>query len=135
LLASFSFQKKPTGCYLFFSSRGSLVGHLSVREAADARAFSRYAPFSAIASNLTIHLLSIAMLPGGGATQVQSLRKELELNEENFVRLREMEAMLEEDIEIKKRSIRIEKKCIYQRSYFAKFKAEDSAKTSLSNPR
>jgi chromosome segregation ATPase len=66
---------------------------------------------------------------------VQSLRTELELNEENFVRLREMEAMLEEDVEIKKRSIRIEKKCIYQRSYFAKFKAEEKSKTSFPNPR
>ena len=66
---------------------------------------------------------------------VDALRQELEINEENYVRLREMEAMLEEDIEIKRRSVRIEKKCIYQRSYFAKFKAEDAAKHAKPNPR
>jgi len=66
---------------------------------------------------------------------VDALRQELEINEENYVRLREMEAMLEEDIEIKRRSVRIEKKCIYQRSYFAKFKAEDAAKHTKQNPR
>ena len=66
---------------------------------------------------------------------VDALRQELEINEENYVRLREMEAMLEEDIEIKSRSVRIEKKCIYQRSYFAKFKAEDAAKTAHPSPR
>jgi len=66
---------------------------------------------------------------------VQALTAELEVNEANMVELRKMESMLEEDIMIKTRSIKIEKKCIYNRSYFAKFKAEEEAKNHQPNPR
>jgi hypothetical protein len=66
---------------------------------------------------------------------VDALRMEVDINQQNLVGLREMEAMLEEDIQIKKRSLRIEKRCIYQRSYFAKFKAEEALKNEQSNPR
>ena len=66
---------------------------------------------------------------------VRALKDELDVNEQNLVELRKMESMLEEDIEIKKRSLRIERKCIYRRSYFAKFKAEEVAKNHQPNPR
>eukprot|EP00039_Didymoeca_costata_P020397 m.341117 g.341117 ORF g.341117 m.341117 type:complete len:517 (+) comp19832_c0_seq1:221-1771(+) len=64
---------------------------------------------------------------------VDALQTELDIQEGNLVELRQMEATLEEDIEIKKRSIKIEKKCLYRRSYFAKFKAEDALKESRNN--
>jgi hypothetical protein len=43
---------------------------------------------------------------------------------QNLTDLREMEVMLEEDLAIKTNSRKIEKKCVYHRSYFAKHKAD-----------
>jgi len=55
---------------------------------------------------------------------VDALKAEIDIHNQNLQDLRDMEIMLEEDLAIKTNSRKIEKKCIYLRSYFAKHKAE-----------
>eukprot|EP00041_Stephanoeca_diplocostata_P029699 m.883915 g.883915 ORF g.883915 m.883915 type:complete len:575 (-) comp23613_c0_seq2:1714-3438(-) len=61
---------------------------------------------------------------------VEALQDEIDTHNANLTDLRETEIMLEEDISIKTRSLKIEKKCVYMRSYFAKFKSEKAASTA-----
>eukprot|EP00040_Diaphanoeca_grandis_P043413 m.267986 g.267986 ORF g.267986 m.267986 type:complete len:498 (+) comp75725_c0_seq1:313-1806(+) len=55
---------------------------------------------------------------------VETLQQEIATHNANLEELRQMEAMLEEDLMIKHNSFKIEKKCTYARSYFCRMKNE-----------